>query len=82
MKVTELKRELKARGLTTSGNKNELIERLQLATMPNEENLLDDDQDLLAETVPAAAEPVAAAVVAAAPKTPPAAKKVAPVVQP
>ncbi len=35
MKVADLKRELKARGLTTSGNKNELIERLQLAEMEN-----------------------------------------------
>ena len=32
MKVADLKRELKSRGLTTSGNKNELIERLQVST--------------------------------------------------
>lgn len=29
--MPDLKRELKARGLTTSGNKNELVERLQSA---------------------------------------------------
>ena len=30
MKVADLKRELKARGLTTSGNKTDLIARLQV----------------------------------------------------
>ena len=47
MKVAELKKELKSRGLSTTGNKNELIERLQLAVMP--ENTEEEDSDLLAD---------------------------------
>ena len=50
MKVADLKRELKSRGLTTTGNKNELLERLQLAVMGgNESDLLADANDLLGD---------------------------------
>jgi hypothetical protein len=48
MKVADLKAALKARGLTISGNKAELTERLQLALM----NTTDEDKEaeaLLAE---------------------------------
>ena len=43
MKVAELKAALKAKGLTTSGNKQELVERLQLATMTHEGDATDGD---------------------------------------
>ena len=46
MKVAELKKELKSRGLSVTGNKNELIERLQLSLMPTGD---EDDSALLAE---------------------------------
>ncbi|CAH0557335.1 unnamed protein product [Brassicogethes aeneus] len=56
LKVPDLKRELKLRGLTTSGNKNELVERLQAAMKTSDcvgvdsvddldEDLLNDDDD-------------------------------------
>nr|CAI5818556.1 unnamed protein product [Callosobruchus analis] len=56
MKVPDLKKELKIRGLSTSGNKTELIERLQRAVKSTdsggtesvddlEEDLLNDDDD-------------------------------------
>lgn len=68
MKVTDLKKELKSRGLTTTGNKTELIERLQLAMMSSseateespEEDLLKDEEELLKEGS-AGANPAAAA---------------------
>lgn len=48
--VADLKKELKNRGLSTVGNKNELQERLQLASLetdaaldPNISELLDED---------------------------------------
>uniref|UniRef100_A0A6P7H4J7 SAP domain-containing ribonucleoprotein n=1 Tax=Diabrotica virgifera virgifera TaxID=50390 RepID=A0A6P7H4J7_DIAVI len=56
LKVPDLKKELKQRGLSTTGNKNELIERLQNAVKSNEtinsecvddleEDLLNDEDD-------------------------------------
>ncbi|EFA03345.1 SAP domain-containing ribonucleoprotein-like Protein [Tribolium castaneum] len=53
LKVPDLKRELKSRGLNTSGNKTDLIERLQSALKANErtsnESVDDLDEDLLNE---------------------------------
>ncbi|XP_058453972.1 SAP domain-containing ribonucleoprotein [Malaya genurostris] len=61
MKVADLKKELKTRGLNTLGNKNELVERLQNALIDggdpledtaNSEDLLEDDElndDILEE---------------------------------
>ncbi|XP_058823120.1 SAP domain-containing ribonucleoprotein [Topomyia yanbarensis] len=61
MKVADLKKELKNRGLNTLGNKNELVERLQNALIDggdpledtaNSEDLLEDDElndDILEE---------------------------------
>jgi len=53
MKVADLKAALKARGLTTSGNKAELVERLQLAVMAATEEdkeaealLAEDDEEV------------------------------------
>ena len=72
MKVADLKKELKARGLAVTGNKTELVERLQLAVMPTEASTEEDDSALLEEAdnilgeedeeeKPAAATPAAAA---------------------
>ncbi|KAJ8960791.1 hypothetical protein NQ318_020086 [Aromia moschata] len=46
LKVPDLKKELKMRGLTTTGNKNELVERLQMALKSNETSGLDSVDDL------------------------------------
>ena len=52
MKVADLKKELKSRGLATSGNKSELIDRLQLALAKpddlNEEELLAEEPEAVA----------------------------------
>ena len=48
MKVADLKKELKSRGLAVTGNKTELVERLQLAVMPSE-TTEEDDSALLEE---------------------------------
>jgi len=54
MKVADLKRELKLRGLAVTGKKEELVERLQLAIMPVDDTSInvgpgDEDDDLLAQ---------------------------------
>ena len=55
MKVADLKKELKARGLSVTGNKTELIERLQMAgsassgTVGDASVLEEDDTALLEE---------------------------------
>jgi len=48
LKVADLKKELKARGLNTSGTKNELVERLQESSHDESADVLDND-DLLDE---------------------------------
>ena len=70
MTVTDLKKALKARGLTTTGVKQDLIERLQLAMATdeadpnNDTDLLDDANELLGDdddeiVVPAPTTPAA-----------------------
>jgi len=50
MSVVELKKALKAKGLTTTGKKQDLIDRLQLAMDSEDANdLLDDANELLGE---------------------------------
>jgi len=53
MKITELKKELKAKGLPLSGNKQELVERLEAAEgtalLDEHDDDLDLDQDQLTE---------------------------------
>lgn len=49
MKVADLKRELKSRGLSTVGNKTELIERLQAGMNGNQDLILDDTGTLESE---------------------------------
>merc|ERR1711936_796657 len=49
MTVVELKEALKAKGLTTSGKKQDLIDRLQLAMEPQDDDLLEDANVLLGE---------------------------------
>ena len=45
MTVTELKEALKAKGLTTTGRKSDLVERLQFAMEPQDNNLDDDMEE-------------------------------------
>ena len=70
MTVTDLKKALKVRGLTTTGVKQDLIERLQLAMATdeadpnNDSDLLDDANELLGDdddeiVVPAPTTPAA-----------------------
>merc|ERR1712135_271487 len=49
LKVADLKKELKARGLNTSGTKNELIERLQESSQDESADVLDTEEAILAE---------------------------------
>merc|ERR1712071_587446 len=48
LKVADLKKELKARGLSVSGSKIELVERLQEATQDEEDNVLLTPTSILA----------------------------------
>merc|ERR1739848_391674 len=49
MTVAELKEALKSKGLTTTGKKSDLVERLQLAMEPQDDDLLEDANVLLGE---------------------------------
>ena len=45
MTVAELKEALKAKGLTTTGKKADLVQRLQLAMVPQDNDPYDDDME-------------------------------------
>jgi len=64
-KVADLKAELKAKGLPVSGNKQDLIERLQSALLDEGDDLLDQDDSMTDEAILKAEEELKAA----APKT-------------
>jgi len=67
LKVADLKRELKARGLSQTGNKNELVERLQSAVAGGVAAVDDDDDALLMDDTAPVQSVVKAAVAPASP---------------
>merc|ERR1712243_289342 len=50
-KVADLKTELKSKGLPVSGNKQDLIERLQSALLDEGDDLLDQDDSMTQEAI-------------------------------
>merc|ERR1711868_142403 len=50
-KVADLKTELKSKGLPVSGNKQDLIERLQSALLDEGDDLLDQDDSMTDEAI-------------------------------
>ncbi|XP_026462844.1 SAP domain-containing ribonucleoprotein-like [Ctenocephalides felis] len=50
LKVADLKKELKSKGLSTNGNKNELIERLKDSLTNNDLDIADAKSDVLADS--------------------------------
>jgi len=50
-KVADLKAELKAKGLPVSGNKQDLIDRLQTALLDDGDDLLDQDDSMTEEAI-------------------------------
>jgi len=56
MKIADLKKELKAKGLPVSGNKQDLIERLQTSGDLLDDDLLDQDDSMTAEAIKKAEE--------------------------
>lgn len=65
-KVADLKAQLKAKGLPVSGNKQDLIERLQSSLLDEGDDLLDQDDSMTAEAILKAEQELK--VTAAAPK--------------
>lgn len=65
-KVADLKAQLKAKGLPVSGNKQDLIERLQSSLLDDGDDLLDQDDSMTAEAILKAEQELK--VTAAAPK--------------
>jgi len=51
MKIADLKAELKAKGLPVSGNKQDLVERLQTAMLDDNDDLLDQDDSMTEEAI-------------------------------
>jgi len=58
MKIADLKKELKAKGLPVSGNKQDLVERLQTSgdLLDDNDDLLDQDDSMTAEAIKKAEE--------------------------
>jgi len=67
-KVADLKAELKAKGLPVSGNKQDLIERLQNSLLDEGDDLLDQDDSMTAEAILKAEEELKVAKTTPAPK--------------
>jgi len=67
-KVADLKAELKAKGLPVSGNKQDLIERIQNSLLDEGDDLLDQDDSMTAEAILKAEEELKVTKPTAAPK--------------